>query len=76
MLGFAAYAIINHMDRLSAILRRVDLNLKDIAPLFFNDKKFTRLVISAVVTFGFFILFSVSLIINIVRAMRVSVKLF
>ncbi len=76
MLGFAAYAIINHMDRISAILRRVDLNLKDVAPLFFNGWKFTRFVISALVAFGFFILFSVALVINIIRAIRVSVKLF
>jgi hypothetical protein len=75
-LAFAAYTIINHMDRISSILAKIDLNLKDIAPLFFNGRKFTRFVISAFITFGFFMLFSVSLFIGIIRAIRLSVKLF
>ena len=75
-LAFAAYTIINHMNRIAAILGRIDLNLKDISPLFFNGRKFTWFVISAIITFGFFVLFNVSLFINIMRAIRLSVKLF
>ena len=76
MLGFAAYAVINHTDRIAAILSEIDLRLKDIAPLFFNGRKFTWFVISAFVAFGFFMLFSVSLFLNIMRAIKVSFKLF
>lgn len=76
MLGSAAYTILNQVDRMKSILAKIDLNLKDIAPLFFNGRKFTLFVISAVVTFGFFILFSVSIFINIVHAIGVHVKLF
>ena len=75
-LAFAAYTVLNHMDRIASILAKIDLNLKDIAPLFFNGRKFTWLVISALITYGFFMLFSVSLFIGIMRAIRVSVKLF
>ena len=76
MLGFAAYTVLNQVDRMKSIIAKIDLNLKDIAPLFFNGRKFTWFVISAVVTFGFFILFSVSIFINIVHAIGVHVKLF
>jgi hypothetical protein len=75
-LGFASYTVINHMGRIAAILGKIDLTLKDIAPLFFNGRKFTWFVVSAFVTFGFFILFNVSLFINIMRAIKLSVKLF
>jgi hypothetical protein len=75
-LAFATYTVLNHMDRIASILAKIDLNLKDIAPLFFNGRKFTWLVISALITYGFFMLFSVSLFIGIMRAIRVSVKLF
>jgi hypothetical protein len=75
-LAFAAYTVVNHMERIAAILGKIDLKLKDIAPLFFNGRKFTWFVISALITYGFFMLFSVSLFIGIMRAIRVSVKLF
>jgi hypothetical protein len=76
MLVFAAYTVINQMDRIAAILARINLTLKEIAPLFFNGRKFTLFVISAFIAFGFFILFSVSLFINIMQAIKLSVKLF
>ena len=76
MLGFAAYTILNHAERVASILNLVQLKLGDITPLFFNGRKFTWFVVSAVITFGFFILFSVSLFLNIIRAIRLSVKLF
>jgi hypothetical protein len=76
MLAFAAYTVLNQLERVAAILGKIDLALKDIAPLFFNGRKFTLFVISAFITFGFFMLFSVSLFINIMQAIKLSVKLF
>jgi hypothetical protein len=76
LLGCAAYTVLNQVDRMKSILAKIDLNLKDVAPLFFNGRKFTWFVIAAVMTFGFFILFSVSIFINIVHAIGVHVKLF
>lgn len=75
-LAFASYTAINHMARIAAVLGKIDMKLKDIAPLFFNGRKFIWFVISAFITFGFFMLFSVSLFINIIRAIRLTVKLF
>ncbi|HUI93798.1 MAG TPA: hypothetical protein VLX68_16265 [Chitinivibrionales bacterium] len=76
MLAFAAYAIINHADRIASILKKIDLKMADIAPLFFNGRKFTWFVVSACIAFGFFILFDVSLFISVMRAIKLSVKLF
>lgn len=76
MLAAGAYAVINQLDRVASVLAKIDLKLKDIAPLFFNGRKFTWFVISVFITFGFFILFCVSIFINVLHAAQVSVKLF
>lgn len=76
MLAFGAYAVLNQVDRISFIIAKIDLNLKEIAPLFFNGRKFTWFIISIFVAFGFFLLFCVSMFINILHAAQVSVKLF
>ena len=76
MLACGAYAAVNHLERIASILRKIDLKLQDIAPLFFNGRKFNKFIISLFITFGFFVLFCVSLFINIMRAIRLDVKLF
>jgi hypothetical protein len=76
MLACGAYAVINHLDRIASILGKINLNLQDIMPLFFNGRKFTRFIIAAFITFGFSVLFCVSLFVSVMRAIRLEVKLF
>ncbi|MDD5674428.1 MAG: hypothetical protein PHC61_09705 [Chitinivibrionales bacterium] len=76
MLAGGAYMVANQVERIAPIFKKINLTLQDIAPLFFNGRKFTAFIVSIFLTFGFFILFCVSMFINIMRAVRLSVKLF
>ena len=69
-LVFAAYAAVNQLFRMGAILKTLDIRVSDVAKLFFNGWRFVAFVASAFAALGFFLLLTLSLILGLASRMH------